>query len=101
MSNTATIEKFRSRLDKLRGIIARAGLDAAALVPGTNITYLTGVKYHLLERLHVFLIPAKGDPAMILPELEVPKIRDFPAYPIRLFEYSDTSGPDGAFESAC
>jgi Xaa-Pro dipeptidase len=101
MSNTTTTEKFRSRLDKLRGIIARAGLDAAALVPGSHLTYLTGVKYHLFERLHVFLIPAQGDPAMILPELEVPKIRDFPAYPIRLFDYSDSTGPAGAFEAAC
>lgn len=101
MSNATTAEKFQLRLAKLRTILRRAGLDAAALVPGSHLAYLTGVQYHLFERLHVFLIPAEGDPAMILPQLEVPKIRNFSAYPIRLFDYSDTTGPNGAFEAAC
>ena len=101
MSNTMAIEKFHSRLNKLRTIIAHAGLDAAALAPGSNLVYLTGIKYHLSERLHVFIIPAEGDPAMILPELEIPKIRDFSAYPVQLFPYADTEGPEGAFEAAC
>ena len=90
-----------ARLAKLQTIIQRAGLDAAAFVPGPNIYYLTGVSFHLSERSTILIVPAAGDPAMILPGLEMPKIVDAEPFPMRFFSYTDSEGTRPAFERAC
>ncbi len=87
------------RLARLQDITRAAGLDVVALVPGSNLFYLTGVSFHLLERPTILLVPAKGDPAMIIPGLEVSKMVDFPSF--RLLSYTDAEGYRPAFEQAC
>jgi len=89
------------RLAKLQAIIQQAGLDAAAFVPGPNIFYLTGVSFHLSERSTILIVPAAGDPAMIIPSLEMPKIVDAEPFPMRFFSYTDSEGAPPAFERAC
>ncbi len=90
-----------ARLDKLRRIVRKAGLDVAALVPGANLFYLTGLSFHLMERPLILLVPPEGDPAAILPALEVQKTTAAAAFPIRIFSYSDVEGHLPAFEQAC
>lgn len=91
---------YRSRLNRLTELVARAGLEAAVLVPGPNLTYLTGIHFHMMERPILAFIPASGGPVMVLPNLEQPKLasRDLP---FRWFAYSDTEGPEPAIQQAC
>lgn len=84
---------------RLREAMARAGVERVALVPGANLFYLTGLHFHRMERPIVALFPLKGDPALILPALEVEKARAAPI-PWRLFPYTDEEGPAGAFQAA-
>jgi Xaa-Pro dipeptidase len=63
-----------SRLDRLYALMEDAGLDAAALNPGPSLYYLTGLKFHLMERPTVLLLAPPAQPVLILPELELPKI---------------------------
>ncbi len=88
-----------AHLEAIRQIVASAGLDAIALVPGPNMVYLTGQEFHLMERPLIGFYPPAGDPVFILPTLEQDKLAA-PPYPIQLFAYTDTDGPDGAFRAA-
>src|SRR5216684_8066135 len=99
--STPTRTRYGARLDRLRKIAQEAGYNAVALVPGPSLLYLTHVSYHLSERPIVLIVPAAGDPAMILPLLEVPKINDAAPFPIQRFGYSDADGYLPAFEQAC
>src|SRR5258707_12435877 len=99
--NTLTSTRYGARLDRLRKIAQEAGYDAIALVPGPSLLYLTHVSYHLSERPIMLIVPVAGDPALILPLLEVPKITDAAPFPIRFFSYSDANGYLPAFEQAC
>ncbi len=77
-----------SRLDKLTDSLRASGLDAVALNPGPTLKYLTDLNFHLMER-PVVLIAAPGqDPAIILPELELPKVGLFP-YKVQAFAYGE------------
>jgi Xaa-Pro dipeptidase len=57
-------------LHRLQGLMQQAELDLLALLPGSNLYYLTGLSFHLMERPTVLFVPAEGEPAIVLPELE-------------------------------
>jgi Xaa-Pro dipeptidase len=77
-----------ARLEKLVASLRTSGLDAVALNPGPTLTYLTGAHFHLMERPVVLLAPQGGDPAIILPELEMLKVEQIP-YPVQAFPYGE------------
>jgi Xaa-Pro aminopeptidase len=49
---------------------ASQGIDAVVVTPGADLRYLTGYDAKPLERLTALLLPAAGDPLLIVPELE-------------------------------
>jgi Xaa-Pro dipeptidase len=49
-------------------------IDAVALNPGSTLTYLTGLSFHLMERPTVLLISKSASPVMVLPKLEAGKL---------------------------
>ncbi len=60
------------RLGLAAAAAARAGLDALLLTPGPDLQYLTGYRAHQLERLTCLVVPADGDPFLVVPRLEHP-----------------------------
>jgi Xaa-Pro aminopeptidase len=56
-----------------------AGLDALLLTPGPDLRYLTGYDAHQLERLTCLVLPARGDPVLLVPNLEFPAAEASPA----------------------
>ncbi len=52
--------------------VADAGLDALLVTPGPDLRYLTGYDAIALERLTCLLVPAAGDPSIVVPTLERP-----------------------------
>jgi Xaa-Pro dipeptidase len=90
----------QARLDKLTASLQTSGLDAVILNPGPTMKYLTGVAFHLMERPVVLLVAPGKDPALILPELELPKVDLFP-YKIQAFAYGENPSEwDNAFRNA-
>ncbi len=85
-----------SRLDRLYRSMEQAGLAALALVPSPNLRYLTGLAMHPSERLALAILPLAGDPALLLPQLEVPRARERLAVEVELFPWSDDQGPEPA-----
>ncbi len=89
------------RLSQLKNIMQQAGLQAIALNPSPNLTYLTALSYHLSERPTILLVPVEGDPVAILPEFEIGKLGNA-LFKIAPFSYNDNPAtwPD-VFKNAC
>jgi Xaa-Pro dipeptidase len=64
-----------NRFSQLISLINSSGIDALAINPGSSLTYLTGLHFHLMERPTVLLIVPGEVPALILPELEALKVK--------------------------
>jgi len=90
----------QSRLDKLNASLRTSGLDAVILNPGPTLTYLTGLRFHLMERPVVLLFAKDQDPAIVLPELELQKVASLP-YRLQVFAYPENPSEwDSAFRTA-
>ncbi len=88
------------RLEKLQAALVQAGLDAAVLNPGPTLTYLTGLRFHLMERPVVLLVAPGKAPVIVLPELELPKVNLF-SYKVNAFSYGENPLEwDSAFRKA-
>ena len=87
---------YQGRIDKLMAI---GGVDAIAIVPGTNMHYFTGLDVHLSERPIVALFTQDGL-SVIIPQLEAQKVTNRSDLEARLFVWSDEEGYEGAFARA-
>src|SRR5690606_4525454 len=63
--------QFEQRLRRWQGELADAGVQAALLTAGVNFYYVSGFYVpHAGERLTALLVPADGEPVLIVPALE-------------------------------
>jgi Xaa-Pro aminopeptidase len=60
------------RVRRAQQATADAGIDALLLTPGADLRYLTGYDATALERLTCLILPADGDPVLVVPLLERP-----------------------------
>ncbi|MEV7340657.1 Xaa-Pro peptidase family protein [Streptomyces sp. NPDC093544] len=83
------------RLDDAREATARAGIDALLISPGADLRYLTGYDALPLERLTCLVLPADGDPFLLVPALEEPAARASPAgdLGIEITGWNETDDP--------
>ena len=72
-----------------------------ALMPGPNLLYLSGMHTHASERPLVLLVPAEGEPGVIIPTLEAPKAKSAGISDQLIFNWGDDEGYMGAFQEAC
>lgn len=79
-----------SRIERVQYAAQDAGFDVIALVPGSNLTYASGVHAHASERLVLLIIPSHGNPLAIVPALEASTFRDAG---IHCYEWRDEEGP--------
>jgi Xaa-Pro dipeptidase len=68
----APLETLKARLARARDATRIAGLDALLLTPSPDLRYLLGVGGESHERLTCLVLPADGDPALVVPALERP-----------------------------
>jgi Xaa-Pro dipeptidase len=79
---------YQSRQERLGGLIREAGLNCIAVNPGPSLYYLTGLRFHLMERpVVVFFIPGKA-PLVVLPELEKLKLIGL-SFKLKPYSYND------------
>lgn len=88
MVQTNLSTPFTARQKKLFAALANAGLEAAAFNPGQSLIYLTGLNFHLSERPVVVLFKPTHTPVIVLPELEIAKVKGL-SYPIQSFTYGE------------
>jgi Xaa-Pro aminopeptidase len=76
MPDSATTDFHAERLARLQAELRQRNVDIAVFGPSADLFYLTGFDAHLSERLNLLVVPAQGDPALIVPTLEAPLVGD-------------------------
>ncbi|MGA2490435.1 MAG: Xaa-Pro peptidase family protein [Anaerolineales bacterium] len=91
---------FQIRLVHLSKSIRTSNLNALALNPSPSLVYLTGLHFHLMERPTVAFFTADSAPVIVLPELEMLKLRGLP-FEIKAFPYRENPAEwDNVFREA-
>ena len=63
------------RLGRVQAALREQGVDALLAGPSPDLRWLTGYDTHLAERLTLLVVPAAGEPRIVVPELEAPRAR--------------------------
>jgi Xaa-Pro aminopeptidase len=69
---TTTAAARAERLARARKEQGERGVDALLLGPSADLAYLTGYHPPHLERMTLLVVPAAGDPRLVVPALEAP-----------------------------
>ena len=67
--------RLAERLGRAHKEQAERGVDALLLGPSADLTYLTGYHPPHLDRLTMLVVPAAGEPRLVVPALEAPLAR--------------------------
>ena len=89
---------YASRIERMAELAEQQGLDAIALMPGSNLFYVTELSFFISERPVVAFCPVDAPPVIVLPELEAGKAE---RAGFRAFTYTDEEGYALAFHEAC
>lgn len=80
---------FTARLQSLKRSMVENGFAAIAVNAGPNLSYMTGLHFHLMERPVVAVFTVDHDPTIVLPELEQAGLEQL-SYPVRSFAYGES-----------
>lgn len=69
------MDVHESRCARAQEEMLRQGVDLLFVLPSSDLVYLIGHHTHTSERLTLFMLPASGEPAMVVPALEAPAAR--------------------------
>ncbi len=84
------------RYAPLKEVMASAGVDAVALVPGSNFRRVFAKSFHINERSLVVVVPKYGTPAAVVPSLEAASF-DLVQFEGAVHLWRDHDGPGDAF----
>lgn len=74
-SHRFDVAVYAGRLAAAAGATVQAGLDGLVITPGYDLRYLTGSRAQTLERLTALVVPASGDPTVVVPRLELASLK--------------------------
>ncbi|MBO0821680.1 MAG: aminopeptidase P family protein, partial [Nocardiopsaceae bacterium] len=85
------------RLRQVASAVRDRGLGALLLTPGPDLRYVTGYDAKQLERLTCLVVPADGDPFLVVPRLELKAAQVSPAggLGVELVTWGETDDPFG------
>jgi Xaa-Pro dipeptidase len=91
----AVLDTLTSRLARAQQATQVAGLDALLITPSSDLRYLLGVAGESHERLTCLVLPADGDPALVVPALERPGLgaTPVPELGLEIAEWADDGDP--------
>lgn len=61
---------YQNRISKAQDALKERDVAALLLGPSADLIYLTGFDAHHSERMNLFVLPADGDPSLVIPSLE-------------------------------
>ncbi|ODR06374.1 dipeptidase [Mycobacterium sherrisii] len=68
-------EVYARRLAAAAEATAKTGLDGLVITPGYDLRYLSGSRAQTFERLTALVVPAAGDPTVVVPRLELASLK--------------------------
>ncbi|MCT1478137.1 Xaa-Pro peptidase family protein [Microbacterium sp. p3-SID336] len=66
---------YAARLHRAAALARETGLDAIVVGPGPDLQYLVGVEGDTIERLTALVITPQGAPTIVVPRMELAKVR--------------------------
>lgn len=81
------------RIARAQELMARAGIAAIVVEPGSSLDYFTGVQWWRSERLTAAVIPARGEPILITPFFEEPSVRQSLGIPASVRVWQEHEDP--------
>ncbi|MBW3612733.1 MAG: Xaa-Pro peptidase family protein [Chloroflexi bacterium] len=69
------LSTYRERLRRAAAAAADRGVDALLITPSPDYAYLLGYRAPAMERLTCLVVPAEGEPTLVVPRLEEPLAR--------------------------
>ena len=70
------LDARRGRVARVRDRMGELGVDVLLLSHGADLPWLTGYRAMPLERLTLLVLPRVGDPVLVVPGLEAPRVAD-------------------------
>ncbi len=67
---------YGRRLASAAAATADAGLSGLVITPGYDLRYLVGSRAQTLERFTALVLPAHGDPTVVVPRLELASLKE-------------------------
>lgn len=88
-------EVYAQRTAAAARAAADAGLAGLVITPGYDLRYLVGSRAQTFERLTALVVPAVGDPSIIVPRLELAALREsaVPELGVAVHDWVDGEDP--------
>src|SRR6476620_5523312 len=67
---------YAQRLSAAAAAAADAGLAGLVITPGYDLRYLVGSRAQTFERLTALVLPATGEPTIVVPRLELASLKE-------------------------
>ena len=83
-----TRDIYSKRIDCLRDAMYSAGLELLAINAGPDLSYFTGLQFHISERPVILLISQSKEPLIFFPEFESEKVQSS-VLPLVSFPYDE------------
>jgi Xaa-Pro aminopeptidase len=95
VSDLGDLSQTADRLRRAQEATSAAGLDALLVTPGPDLAYLSGYDAVALERLTCLLVPATGEPSIVVPLLEAAAAAASPigALGLAIHPWAETEDP--------
>ncbi|GAA2871502.1 dipeptidase [Microbacterium arabinogalactanolyticum] len=86
---------YAARLERAGALAAEAGIDAVIVGPGPDLRYLLGVEGDTIERLTAVVLGPGFEPTIVVPRMELAKVRDTAAgeLGVRIADWVDGEDP--------
>lgn len=85
---------YARRLAAAATATAQAGLAGLVITPGYDLRYLIGSRAQTFERLTALVVPASGDPTVVVPRLELAALKESAAADLGLAVADWVDGDD-------
>ncbi|MBV5243407.1 Xaa-Pro peptidase family protein [Mycolicibacterium sp. PAM1] len=86
---------YAHRLRAAAEAAATAGLSGLVITPGYDLRYLTGSRAQTFERLTALVLPAAGEPTIVVPRLELAALKEsaIPELGVAVRDWVDGENP--------
>lgn len=82
---------YQTRCRKAQQQMKATGIGALLVGASAGLRYLSGYAAHPSERLTCFVLPAQGEPFMVIPAFEAPRLGEAPWFTVRT--WTETENP--------
>jgi len=81
------------RLARAQALMQANGIGAVLIEPGSSLAYFTGIRWGRSERAMLAVLPVEGEPCIVSPYFEEPRMRETLAIPAEVRVWQEDEDP--------